>query len=225
MSLLMAVSAVSAGVGGLVAVSGAGLPATGVIDAAFDRRTAPTPALTRGGVLTSPAPTATSAPAPKSARYSKPAPSAKAARPPKPVAGLNQAQMSNAATIVRLAQERDLPRRAMLIAVMTAFQESSLRNLANSSVPASLDRPHQGVGDDFDSVGLFQQRPSQGWGTVAQLMDPRYAADAFYDRLVEIPDWESLSLGDAAQAVQRSAVPDAYADHEDRAIRIVDALS
>ena len=141
------------------------------------------------------------------------------------MAGLNQTQMNNAATIVRLARERDLPRRAMLIAVMTAFQESSLRNLANSSVPDSLDRPHEGVGEDFDSVGLFQQRPSQGWGTVTQLMTPRYAADAFYDRLLKISDWESLSLGDAAQEVQRSATPDAYAEHEDRANRIVDALT
>ena len=213
----MALTAVSAAVGGAVAVSGAGRPAIGVTEAAFERRPDASP-------------TASRARAAPSAPASRPAPSTKAARspsprPPQPVAGLNRAQMNNAATIVRRAQQRDLPRRAMLIAVMTAFQESSLRNLANSSVPASLDRRNEGTGDDFDSLGLFQQRPSQGWGTVTQLMDPRYATDAFYDRLLEVPGWESLSLGDAAQAVQRSAVPDAYAEHQDRAIRIVDALS
>ena len=132
--------------------------------------------------------------------------------------------MNNAAVIVQVAQKRGLPRRAMLVALMTGMQESSLRNLANPSVPASLDRPNEGDGDNFDSIGVFQQRPSQGWGTVAQLMNPRYAADAFYRRLLKVSGWESKSLGAAAQAVQRSAVPDAYAEHEKRAIRVVDAL-
>ena len=108
--------------------------------------------------------------------------------------------------------------------MMTGMQESSLRNLANPSVPASLSRPNEGSGDNFDSIGVFQQRPSQGWGPVAQLMNPRYAADAFYERLLKVSGWESKSLGAAAQAVQRSAVPDAYAKHEKRAIQIVDAL-
>ena len=98
------------------------------------------------------------------------------------------------------------------------------KNLANPTVPASLDRPNEGDGDNFDSLGVFQQRPSQGWGTVAQLMNPRYAANAFYERLVEIADWEERSLGGAAQAVQRSGVPDGYDKHEERAGRIVDAL-
>jgi len=108
--------------------------------------------------------------------------------------------------------------------MMTGLQESSLRNLANSSVPASLDRPNEGSANNFDSIGVFQQRPSQGWGTVEQLMNPRYAAGAFYERLFKVSDWESKSLGAAAQAVQRSAEPDAYADHEDRATKILDAL-
>jgi hypothetical protein len=132
--------------------------------------------------------------------------------------------MNNAAVIVQVARERGLPRRAMLVAMMTGLQESSLRNLANPTVPDSLDRPHEGSGDNFDSLGIFQQRPSQGWGTVEQLMSPRYAADAFYRRLLRVDDWESKSLGDAAQAVQRSAVPDAYADDEKRATKVVDAL-
>ncbi len=132
--------------------------------------------------------------------------------------------MNNAAVIVRIARERKLPRRAMLVAMMTGLQESSLRNLANPKVPASLDEPNEGSGENFDSLGVFQQRPSQGWGTVAQLMDPRYAAGAFYERLLRVADWETKSLGDAAQAVQRSGVPDAYAGHEDRAAEVVDAL-
>jgi hypothetical protein len=132
--------------------------------------------------------------------------------------------MNNAAVIVQIAQERGLPRRAMLIAMMTGMQESSLRNLANPTVPGSLDRPNEGSGENFDSLGIFQQRPSQGWGSVAELMNPRYAADAFYKRLLKVSDWETKSLGDAAQAVQRSALPDAYAKHEERAAKIVEAL-
>ena len=132
--------------------------------------------------------------------------------------------MNNAAVIVQVAQEGDLPRRAMLVAMITGMQESSLRNLANPTVPASLNRPNEGSGDNFDSLGVFQQRPSQGWGTVAQLMDPRYAADAFYERLFKLSEWESKSLAAAAQAVQRSAEPDAYAVHESRAAKVLDAL-
>jgi hypothetical protein len=77
---------------------------------------------------------------------------------------------------------------------------------------------------NLDSVGLFQQRPSQGWGTVAQLMDPRYASGAFYDRLVKVSGWQNLSVNDAAQAVQRSGFPDAYQKHESAARQIVTAL-
>src|SRR5207247_2642707 len=80
-----------------------------------------------------------------------------------------------------------------------AMQESSLTNTP---------------GGGPDSVGLFQQRPSQGWGTPAQLMDPVYAATQFYTRLLRVPHWQDLPLTVAAQAVQRSAFPDAYAKHE-----------
>jgi hypothetical protein len=108
--------------------------------------------------------------------------------------------------------------------MMTGMQESSLRNLANPTVPASLNRPNDGSGDNFDSLGVFQQRPSQGWGTVTQLMKPRYAADAFYERLLTVSDWENKTLGAAAQAVQRSALPDAYDKHEKRADQVIEAL-
>jgi cell wall-associated NlpC family hydrolase len=102
---------------------------------------------------------------------------------------------------------RGIPTFAEIIAVATAIQESGLRNLP---------------GGDRDSVGLFQQRPSQGWGTPAQLQDPVYAADKFYDKLLTIPNWQQLPLTNAAQAVQRSAYPQAYAKWEVDATALVD---
>ncbi|MCU7730754.1 hypothetical protein ODJ79_44170 [Actinoplanes sp. KI2] len=217
MALLIAMSLVAAAVGGIIFVSGAERPTTEpvAIDAGLPGKTS---VATRG------AERVLSAPVIPSASGAVPKPSSTASRPPQPVTGLNQAQMNNAAVIVQVARERGLSRRAMLVAMMTGLQESSLRNLANPAVPASLDRPNEGSGNNFDSIGVFQQRPSQGWGTVAQLMNPRYAAGAFYERLFKVSDWESKSLGDAAQAVQRSAAPDAYADQEKRATKILDVL-
>ena len=145
--------------------------------------------------------------------------------PPGPVAGLDQAQTGNAASIVDVARRRGLPRRAMVVAVATAMQESDLRNVASTAVPESLGYPHQGVEVDHDSVGLFQQRPSQGWGSVAQLMDPLYAAGVFFDRLAGVPGWESMSVTAAAQAVQRSAFPGAYQKHQALAEQVVAALA
>lgn len=112
-------------------------------------------------------------------------------------------QAVNASLITAVAVQRGLPPRAATIALATAMQESKLRNI--------------GHGDQAgpDSRGLFQQRPSQGWGTEAQVMDPYYAANAFYDALVKIPAYESLEITDAAQRVQRSAYPEAYAQHEE----------
>jgi hypothetical protein len=141
----------------------------------------------------------------------------------KPVAGLNQMQMDNAVAIVEAGRRMNLPRRAYVVAVITALQETALRNLANSRVPESLSYPHQGVYANYDSVGLFQQRSSQGWGTVAQLMDPTASAQLFYRHLMKVPGWQAMSVGDAAQAVQRSAFPDEYAKHQARAERIVAA--
>jgi len=143
----------------------------------------------------------------------------------RPVAGLNPKQMAHAVLIVQVGQEMDLSDRAMVIAMITAMQETDLRNFASSRLPHSLDYPHEAVGRDFDSVGLFQQRPSQGWGTVEQLMDPRYTITAFYKRLMRVPGWERMSMPDAAQAVQRSAYPDAYRRHLSRAEQVVDALT
>lgn len=124
--------------------------------------------------------------------------------------GLDAVQLHHASTINAVGLLRELPDRARVIALATALQESSLRNLPDG---------------DRDSLGLFQQRPSQGWGTVAQIGDPVYAAGKFYDALLEVPDWASLSLTDAAQAVQYSAFPDAYAKWEPAAQRLATALS
>jgi hypothetical protein len=113
---------------------------------------------------------------------------------------LDLEQASNSATIAAVAFRKNLPERAVVIAYATALQESHLRNLA---------------GGDRDSVGLFQQRPSQGWGAVEQLRDPVYASGRFFDSLKKVKDYLDRDLHDAAQRVQRSADGNAYAQHED----------
>jgi murein DD-endopeptidase MepM/ murein hydrolase activator NlpD len=126
------------------------------------------------------------------------------------VDGLDAEQSRNAATIVAVGQQLDVPRYGLQIALATAMQESSLRNLDYG---------------DRDSLGLFQQRPSTGWGNPSQVTDPMYAARAFYGGptgpnrgeppgLLDIHGWRTMALTDAAQAVQRSAYPDAYARWE-----------
>ncbi|MCW2813548.1 MAG: hypothetical protein JWN84_1003 [Nocardioides sp.] len=119
-------------------------------------------------------------------------------------------QAENAAVIAAIGVRRDLPPRAVSIALATAYQESGLVN---------LDR------GDRDSLGLFQQRPSQGWGTEDQVRDPVYASNAFYDALVDVDGYRDLEITVAAQAVQRSGFPDAYADHEDDARVLASALT
>ncbi|TQL01337.1 hypothetical protein [Cellulomonas sp. SLBN-39] len=119
-------------------------------------------------------------------------------------------QAQNAALIAALGVRRDLPARAVTIALATALQESRLENIDYG---------------DRDSVGLFQQRPSQGWGTVEQIMDPVYSTTRFYDGLVEVPGYEDLEVTVAAQAVQRSGFPDAYAQHEVRSRAWASALT
>lgn len=123
---------------------------------------------------------------------------------------MSQEQAENASLIAAIAVQRGLPARAVSIALATAYQESDLRNLS---------------GGDRDSVGLFQQRPSQGWGSKAELRDPVYASNAFYDALVKIEDYRQLEITEAAQEVQRSAFPHAYADHENDARALASALT
>ncbi|MBM0204533.1 hypothetical protein ACIA47_22965 [Micromonospora sp. NPDC051227] len=170
-----------------------------------------------------PSPTAKPTPTPTAVRKAPKKPVKP--RRPRPVAGLDQAQMDNAKIIVDVGLEMKMPRRALVVALSTAMQESNLYNLASDVLPESAEFPNQGSGSDHDSVGLFQQRPSSGWGTVAQLMRPSYAARAFYTALNEIPGWQGMSVTAAAQAVQISAYPDAYAQHEDRATTVAAALT
>jgi hypothetical protein len=139
-----------------------------------------------------------------------------------PVAGLSQIEMDNAVAIVTAGKQMNLPSRAFVVAIATALQESHLRNLANPNVPGSMSHPNDGVGYDYDSVGLFQQRPN--WGTVDQLMDPQESARRFYTALMQIPGWAQMAVTYAAQAVQRSAFPGAYAQHQSLAERIVAAI-
>jgi hypothetical protein len=164
---------------------------------------------------------------PQSAKAKAPAKRAAAPkRPvlPRPVGGLSQVQMNNAAAIVKAGRALKMHRRGVIIAVATAMQESTLLNRASEVLPESKRYPHQGTGSDHDSVGLFQQRPSSGWGSVRDLMKPHYAATKFYVALKAVPGWRRMSLTLAAQAVQVSAYPYAYAKHERLATLVVDAL-
>ncbi|MGK5675405.1 peptidase M23 [Micromonospora sp. URMC 106] len=155
-----------------------------------------------------------------------PAPKKTKRRPvdPAPVAGLDNAQMENAEVIVRTGRKMGMPRRALVIAVATAMQESNLYNVASGVLPESQNYPHQGIGWDHDSVGLFQQRSSSGWGEVGQLMDPEFATRQFLSALAQVPGWQQMRLTDAAQAVQVSAYPEHYAKHEWRATEVVEAI-
>jgi hypothetical protein len=123
---------------------------------------------------------------------------------------LDLEQAESAAIIVGVAVRRGLPAKAATIALATAYQESNLRNLNHG---------------DRDSLGLFQQRPSQGWGTIAQVRDPHYSSWRFYDALVKVRDYQKLAVTVAADKVQRSAFPNAYADHEADARVLASALT
>lgn len=124
------------------------------------------------------------------------------------------AQIRNAAIIINTGAALKMPPRAWVIAIATAMQESGLTNLGNL-----------GKKNDHDSLGLFQQRPSSGWGTPNQITDPAYASTKFYQKLKTVPGWQTIPLTDAAQAVQVSAYPDAYAKHEPVATQIVNLLA
>jgi hypothetical protein len=142
-----------------------------------------------------------------------------------PVAGLDQTQMNHAKTIVDVADQMHLPKRAAIVALSTSMQETNLRNLANTGLPGSENIPNDGTGYDHDSVGLFQQRPASGWGPVDQLMDPATSAKKFYQALDEVPGWQDMPVTVAAQTVQGSAFPDAYAQHQGSAETVVNALT
>lgn len=115
-------------------------------------------------------------------------------------------QVTNAHVIYTTGVSMNIPPYGEAIAIATAIQESRLQNLDYG---------------DRDSLGLFQQRPSQGWGTPAQIMNPVYAATKFYQALEQVPNWQQLPLTTAAQAVQKSAYPDAYAQWQEAAEHLV----
>ena len=120
-------------------------------------------------------------------------------------------QASVAATMVGVVSTRGLPERAAVLVLAAGLQESKLRN-----IPAG-----QG---DRDSIGVLQQRPSQGWGTPAELTDVRYATGAFLDKLVKITSWQTRDLATVVQAVQISADASAYTQHEPQAQSMADSL-
>ena len=125
---------------------------------------------------------------------------------------LNAEQTANAKAIIAATKKAGLPQRAAVISIATSLQESKLENLG-----------HLGDANDHDSLGLFQQRPSSGWGTPEQITDPQYATLAFEKGLKQVDGWQDMPLTEAAQTVQVSAYPDAYAKWERQAADIVAA--
>ncbi|MGC4109510.1 MAG: hypothetical protein QM747_03600 [Nocardioides sp.] len=123
---------------------------------------------------------------------------------------LTDEQARNASLISAISVRRSMPAHAATIGIATALQESKLYNLR---------------GGDRDSLGLFQQRPSQGWGTKKQVLNPVYATNKFYDALARVPGWETLAVTKAAQAVQHSGFPEAYAGYEADARSLASALT
>lgn len=151
---------------------------------------------------------------------------------------LSRQQLMHAATIISIGGRiAGVGRNGVIIALMAALTESSLRMLANpTAYPESLKYPNDGAGSDHDSLGLFQMRPASGWGTVAELMDSEYQARAFFGGpsgpnggsprgLLDISGWQLLDPGEAAQAVEVSAFPDRYQNYEPVAEAILTALT
>ncbi|WP_433529670.1 hypothetical protein ACQPYA_25890 [Micromonospora sp. CA-263727] len=123
---------------------------------------------------------------------------------------LNDEQVSNAKAIIAATKKAGLPERAAVVSIATSLQESKLENLG-----------HLGDRNDHDSLGLFQQRPSSGWGSAEQITDPEYSTLAFLKGLKQVDGWQDLPLTEAAQTVQVSAYPDAYAQWEQQAADLV----
>jgi hypothetical protein len=119
-------------------------------------------------------------------------------------------QAENVSLMAAISMQRGMPARAASIAIATSAQESKLYNIEHG---------------DRDSLGLFQQRPSQGWGTAEQILNPYYSINRFYDELSKVDGYESMRITEAAQLVQRSAFPEAYADHETDARALASALT
>jgi hypothetical protein len=123
---------------------------------------------------------------------------------------ITPSQAQNASIIAAVALRKEMPDHAVTVALAASLQETHLQNLPYG---------------DLDSLGLFQQRPSQGWGTPAQIMDPNFSVSAFYDHLVQISGWQTIPVTQAAQLVQRSATPTAYGQWENEARALARALT
>ncbi|MGK5445816.1 hypothetical protein ACSNN7_28900 [Micromonospora sp. URMC 105] len=123
---------------------------------------------------------------------------------------LNDEQVANVKAIIAATKKSDMDERAAVVAIATALQESKLENLG-----------HLGERNDHDSQGLFQQRPSSGWGTVEQITDPEYSTKAFLKGLKQVDGWQDMPLTEAAQTVQVSAYPFHYAQWEKQAADLV----
>ncbi|WFE34306.1 hypothetical protein [Micromonospora sp. WMMD975] len=123
---------------------------------------------------------------------------------------LNDEQTANVKAIIAATKKAGLPERAAIISIATSLQESKLENLG-----------HLGDTNDHDSLGLFQQRPSSGWGSPEQITNPEYSTLAFLKGLKQVDGWQDMPLTEAAQTVQVSAYPDAYAQWENQATDLV----
>ncbi|MFD6261430.1 hypothetical protein ACFWFK_21455 [Micromonospora chalcea] len=123
---------------------------------------------------------------------------------------LNDEQTANVKAIIAATKKAGMDERAAVVSIATALQESKLENLG-----------HLGDRNDHDSQGLFQQRPSSGWGTVEQITDPEYSTTAFLKGLKQVDGWQDMPLTKAAQTVQVSAYPDHYAQWEQQAADLV----
>lgn len=119
--------------------------------------------------------------------------------------------VNNGKAVIAAGIAMNVPEKGIIIGLAVAMEESGLQNLANSNVPESLRIPHDGVGHDHQSVGIMQQQP--WWGAIRDLMTPRIAAQKFFSALLKIGGWQNMAPTAAAQAVQRSGFPDAYAEH------------
>ncbi|KAF9953042.1 hypothetical protein BGZ72_005737 [Mortierella alpina] len=135
--------------------------------------------------------------------------------------GLDARQSGYARIIAKVARERNMGREACYVAIATALVESNIKVYCNYAVPGSCNLAHDAVGSDHKSVGIFQQQ-SPMWGSAWQCMDPASSAGLFYNALARI-NWRSMSIGDAAQRVQRSAFPGRYAQRANQAINICNA--
>ncbi|MEU5949725.1 hypothetical protein ABZ793_29800 [Micromonospora sp. NPDC047465] len=123
---------------------------------------------------------------------------------------LSDEQVANVKAIIAATKKAGMDERAAVVSIATALQESKLENLG-----------HLGDRNDHDSQGLFQQRPSSGWGTVEQITDPEYSTTAFLKGLKQVDGWQDMPLTEAAQTVQVSAYPDHYAQWEQQAADLV----